>query len=542
MMTEQEIQEMADLIEHWFNDPLAFFREALGVKPTNQQEQFGRHFRNMVLAKHYKKMLSHADALDNKEEQAALRKRYAYVNKHMKEYARRSGLSIMSGKGTGKDAVLSWTILWALICLNPVKVVCVAPSEVQLKTVLWQEARKWLDKRDPYTGEYMCVIRDYIEITASEMYLRDPDTKQRVTTSMAFGRTAVVEKDGSTKTLDGCHEEHMIIIADEAANIGDAVFGALDNTMTDPFNFCVVVFNPTRQHGFAIDTQFGKMKGYYVRLHWDCEKSSRITQDHIDRMCELYGGKGTDGYRIFINGLPPLSEGGSFISWALIDQCRRIPYFETQEHCEGVMGVDPAVLHDEAMVVYKMGPNIEKIEGIAKIEFKSDEELLGKVLIERMRQNGYRIMVVETNGLGHSVYKSALRRANEDEFIIGINTDTKPYNEEVYSLRRDELWANVRWMLQKGLLKLPPDDDKLHTELSAPMEKKGPQFKGKIKIENNVEIKLKIKRSPDRASALVMACAEDEEPYRLKPKDPYFDDYDSQYAAGPLGRGSYMSS
>ncbi len=52
------------------------------------------------------------------------------------------GISIMSGKGTGKDAWSSWAILWFMTCFSYPKVPCVSVSADQLNKVLWSEISK----------------------------------------------------------------------------------------------------------------------------------------------------------------------------------------------------------------------------------------------------------------------------------------------------------------------------------------------------------------------------------------------------------------
>ena len=54
------------------------------------------------------------------------------------------GISIMSGRGTGKDAWCAWAILWFLTCFSYPKIPCVSVSADQLNKVLWSEISKWL--------------------------------------------------------------------------------------------------------------------------------------------------------------------------------------------------------------------------------------------------------------------------------------------------------------------------------------------------------------------------------------------------------------
>ena len=52
-------------------------------------------------------------------------------------------ISIKSGHGTGKTALLSWIILWWLSCRLPCKIAITANTSNQLSDILWSEIGKW---------------------------------------------------------------------------------------------------------------------------------------------------------------------------------------------------------------------------------------------------------------------------------------------------------------------------------------------------------------------------------------------------------------
>jgi hypothetical protein len=53
-------------------------------------------------------------------------------------------ISIRSGHGVGKSTLLSWLVLWFLSMRSPCKIGTTAPTEHQLKDILWAEIATWL--------------------------------------------------------------------------------------------------------------------------------------------------------------------------------------------------------------------------------------------------------------------------------------------------------------------------------------------------------------------------------------------------------------
>ena len=114
------------LIEKWLFNPESFCREALFVDPTNQQIDALECIGRLVKAKIYTS------------------KKKKGTTAEMEEDAKKIGISIMSGRGTGKDAFASWMIIWFLCCFPYPKIPCTATSKTQLIQVLWAEISKWL--------------------------------------------------------------------------------------------------------------------------------------------------------------------------------------------------------------------------------------------------------------------------------------------------------------------------------------------------------------------------------------------------------------
>src|SRR5690625_2044293 len=95
--------DLADIIEVYWDNPVAFAEEILGFVPDEWQ------------------------------------------SKVLMDLAHHPLVSVRSGQRVGKTGVESVAVLWYLTCRPFPKVVCTAPTRQQLKDVLWAEVAKWLE-------------------------------------------------------------------------------------------------------------------------------------------------------------------------------------------------------------------------------------------------------------------------------------------------------------------------------------------------------------------------------------------------------------
>jgi hypothetical protein len=62
-------------------------------------------------------------------------------------------ISIRSGHGIGKSAVLAWLLIWFLFTRKDAQIPCTAPTSAQLYDILWKESAKWLKAAPPWLRE-----------------------------------------------------------------------------------------------------------------------------------------------------------------------------------------------------------------------------------------------------------------------------------------------------------------------------------------------------------------------------------------------------
>lgn len=180
------------LIDAWFHEPLRFVKEAIRVKPTKQQE------------------------------------------KALLQVEQGSHISIRSGHGVGKTALLAWLILWFMCTRFDARIPCTASTHSQLRDILWPEVAKWLRKLP-------LQYQQSIEWQTERIIW-----KERKETWFAVSRTARKE---APEALQGFHGDNLMFIVDEAPGVPDEIFEVAESALTKENVFSVMTGNPTRLSG-----------------------------------------------------------------------------------------------------------------------------------------------------------------------------------------------------------------------------------------------------------------------------------------------------
>lgn len=473
-------------IRKWAYDPESFCREALFVEPTDQQIESLDAIKDLVAAK----IKSHEKGKLTKEE---------------KSLAYKLGISIMSGRGTGKDAFASWMIIWFLCCFPYPKVPCTATSSKQLKQVLWAEIAKWLrfsSKQAKAKGLPDSYPNEVLTHQAEILYFNSiPDKKKLGKEWFAVPRTVNVKgsSEEQAETLSGYHEDFQMFVIDEASGIPEPVFKPIEGTLTGKCNFVLMIFNPTQSSGFAIDSQY-KSRDQWTCLQWDAEQCERVSREHIERYEKKYG-RDSNAFRINIKGLPPHAEPDTLIPWdwvmAAVDRD-----IEVDDDWPMQYGVDVARQGDDKSIILKRKGNVvEEIQQFSKIDTM---ELAGWVSMNSAEDepDGISIDVI---GVGAGVYDRLREMGKYNVHSVAVSMS--PRDGDKFVRLRDELWWKVRERFEKGLISIP-NDDELIGELTT--IKFATESNGKIKVEGKKDMKKRGLMSPNKADALCLSYANDD--------------------------------
>src|SRR3990167_1580564 len=465
MSEEKAIQ----VVKSWAHNPAKFVQEAileprgLNERPTAQQMQALDEVRKLVNATI---TLADGDTFTAAE----------------LEYTKKQGLSVMSGQGAGKDGLASWLIIWFLCCFPYPKIPCTAPTGHQLKDVLWSEVNKWL------RGS---LVKDWLVWQSDKIFFKEAGGKEW----FAVARTANPKASGEeqAETLAGFHEDYLMVLADEASGISESVFKPLEGTLTGRCNFIVVIFNPTRSTGFAIDSQ-QKYRSSWVCLHWDGEQSERVTKEHILNTQKKYG-RDSNYFRIRINGLPPIADESILIPWDwVMDAVDRD--IEPTDLDPLVFGLDVGAGGDPSALLQRQGPKVHKIDTFDTVD---SEKLTGWAL-GKIYDAEPSDVFIDIIGWGWGVAGNLKTRQHTAQ-VWDVNVAEAASISDRYFRLRDELWWNLREKFQQQAISIINDEELIGELTTIKWEEDG---NGKIKIESKKDLRKRGLSSPNKADALCL--------------------------------------
>lgn len=498
----EAVEEKKEVLEHdpmaeWRLNPQKFIEDNIPeIKLSHQQREGFEVIGKLVIAK----IKAGTGKLMTDEE---------------KKLAKKIGISIMSGKGTGKDTFAALAILWFMTCFPFPKIPCTAPSAHQLRDVLWSEISKWYrqsklyDKNNPKNSLF--------ELQSDKFFMKEHKGKEW----FAVART-VNTKDSAeaqAKTLDGFHSDYMMFVVDEADGIPAPVFISFDSTLTQLCNFVLLIFNPTKRTGYAIESQ-QKNRTDWICLNWNAEESALVNPNQIERYAKY--GKESNTYRIYVKGLPPLAEVDALIPWDwVMDAVGR--EIDVDKNMPIVFGVDVARFgNDKSIILIRQGAIILEILEYRKIDTM---QLTGWV-VQTISDYEPKGVFIDVIGLGSGVYD----RLNELQHrVYPVNVAMKSLEPEKFKRLRDELWWKVRKKFEEGTIKIP-NDDELISELSSIKYKH--ESDGSIKIESKIEMKKRGLSSPDKADALALTFSENDSFFMPPVRDPYDEHEEDEVFAG----------
>lgn len=499
MTPEQLAEAFRKQVQHWRENPIDFAKDIFNFKPSNQQEGFLIELGKLVSAKMAR------------DEGRTLTKEQEY-------YVKKRGISIRSGKGTGKDAVMSIVAYWFLFCFPESKTYLLAPSMDNLKSNLMAEMSLWRSKRGP-DGERQCKLADEFLLQALGCKMKkDPDNgKHWFVTCNSAGPN--MPEDQQLEVLQGKHARYMMFAIDEASGVPDAVFSPLDTTLTDPVNFIILLFNPTRRTGFAYRTHFDATESkYWIPLHWNSEESDMITPDQIQYLRDKYGEQSNE-YKVSVLGIPPAADDGSLIPYEWCQDAINLG-FEENEYDPVIFGVDVARMgKDSSVILIRKGPVVKEILELQQL----DTIQLSRWVAMRAADWHPKAIYVDAVGLGIGVVDELNRQGVPN--VYAVNVSRSANNPRKFHLLRDELWWKLREKFERNEISLAEcPDTGLVSEISS--IKYEVRDNGKVKVESKQEMRKRNMPSPNKGDALMLTqMAEDKSFYEGPPEEKPEKDY-----------------
>jgi phage terminase large subunit len=395
-------------------------------------------------------------------------------------------LTVRSGHGVGKTALLAWIVLWFLSTHYPCKVGCTAPTAHQLEDVLWPEIGLWLGRLRPFFRRRLALGRLALQVRGSRGV------------AFAVGRTARPEQP---EALQGLHSENVVLLVDEASGVDDRIFEAALGTMSTPGAITLLAGNPTRASGFFFDTHH-RLAGRWTAHRVSSTEVPRA-RGHVADILARWGAE-SNAHRIRVEGEFPLAGDDAVISRAWCEAATRRRRSDTAAgDLAPVWGLDVARFGDDRSALAKRCGNV-LLEPVQAWRGADTMATAGRVLAEwnatEPGERPARILVDEV-GIGAGV----LDRLREHGLpVTGVNVGETALDSDHYSRRRDELWFRGRaWLARDDAIL--PDDQALIGELTA--TRYTYTSAARIEVDSKAELKRRGLPSPDLADAFLLTFA-----------------------------------
>lgn len=413
-------------------------------------------------------------------------------------------VAVKSGQGVGKTALEAGLIIWFLVCRPYSKVIATAPTMQQLYDVLWAEIAKWLDTSK---------VKQLLTWTKTKVYMNGDSERW-----FATAKTAT-----KPENMQGFHEDHMMIVVDEASGVSDPIMEAILGTLTGSDNKLLLMGNPNRIEGVFFDA-FNKDRDKFKTHTVSSRDSKRTSKDNIEMLESKYG-KDSDVCRVRIDGQFPKGALDSFISLETVElACSALNKLKQADIDAAKtlhVGVDVARFGDDKTVIT---PRIStKVFEFRKYVKKSTMETAGNVIVcckEYMKlfpQLKNCIVKVDDSGVGGGVtdrLKEVVKAERLPIKVIPVNNGESATDEYYFNLG-GQLWGHIKELLEVNFsnnmqgkeveIELPNDAEMIK-QLS--VRKYHMTSKGKIQLESKDDMKKRGLGSPDVADSLALCLYE----------------------------------
>jgi len=336
-------------------------------------------------------------------------------------------MAVASGHGVGKTACVAWLILWFMSTRPNPQIVVTANTSTQLTTKTWRELAKW---------KQMSINGHWFEWTATQIKLKESPATW-------FG-TAVPWSESNPAAFAGTHEEHVLMIFDEASEIADIIWETTEGAMTTPGAIWLCFGNPTRNTGRFRECweSFSKMwKTYQV----DSRDAKKADNRQLEQWIEAYG-IDSDFVRVRILGRFPKAGSSQLISNQIVKDAQEREIDDASIHplIPLTMGIDVGSYGNAETVITlvkgpKMSPNIYNLR-------EADVTKISSWCAKHINNTRPDIIFIDANGYGHAVYLLLVKYGfNIVPTYGGIRKNVM--EQKAYYNPRMEMWWRMReWL------------------------------------------------------------------------------------------------
>lgn len=337
-------------------------------------------------------------------------------------------VAIRSGSGVGKTTILSLDTCWFL-CTKPyAKVPSTAPSQHQLYDILWSEHFKWINRSE--------ILMAMLDWTQTRVGLKGHEPEW-----YAVARTAKVSPDGTVaEGLQGFHsEDNILFVVDEASGVPEAVFPAIEGSLTNENSYALLAGNPTRRRGYFYEIfNAPGMKDLYTLFHISCLDSPRVSKRYIDMMKNRYG---VDHpiYQIKVLGNFPTSEQSILILPDFLEKMQLNKKDSVYDSYPIIIGIDAGRVHAASVAAIRQGKTVLGFDECPRPGLVSDTADVISWASELINEFDPLSVYVDAVGIGAGVY-DGLKSLYGKRIIAYVGGSSAIDKLQYVNLRAEVYW------------------------------------------------------------------------------------------------------
>lgn len=462
------LKEEADELPlaRYYDDPVGFFREVLGLRTWSRQEEI------------------------------------------LRAAARFLRVAVRSGHKIGKSTSAVGIALWFFATRPRALVVLTAPKFDQIKKIVWKELRRVCKLVSPLGGRVGDVLGVWPAL--------DPATGMMSTDD----RWITGATSDTTEGMGGFSSPNLLVIADEASGIADQIFEAVEGNLSSGGTL-ILFGNPTKASGVFFEA-FHARREFWCTIHVSSEETPNAsgvgepipglaTREYIERKRREWGSD-SPVFQVRIAGNFAGQASNAVIGLTLVEGALKGWLTSANDNSgdELHLGVDVARFGDDESVVAGRRGRRAAIVGVHQGMDGVEVANLVLAVAKDQRRGGETVTVKidTTGGYGAAPYdilKARIRESKPDLDwlrLVEVNASARADDEEQYTNLRAQVWFGIaQWLLDGGTLAA---DSKLEAELLAATYRF--DARGRRQVEPKDEMKKRLDgRSPDRADALGLA-------------------------------------
>lgn len=349
-------------------------------------------------------------------------------------------MSVGSGHGIGKSALVAWLILWIMSTRPNCRGTVTASTVTQLQTKTVPELVKWHARainRHWFRVDTTKIIS--VDVAADSKLWRCDFHTARKENSEAFA---------------GQHENTStsFYIFDESSGVPDEIWEVAEGGLTDGEPMWFAFGNRTKAVGRFNDC-FKKLAHRWLNVTVD-SRQAKMTNKRLIEQWRQDWGEDSDFFRVRVMGLAPGQAADQLISQLDVSKARlREPYAGVDEPL--IMGIDVARFGlDRSVIAFRKGNDARTHR--AQVYRGIDTMDLADKASAFIRELNVDVCFIDGGGVGGGVV-DRLRQLGHGSKIIEVNFGGVSTSKEFYN-KRAQMWGLLRDAV-KTRLAIEDDDD-----------------------------------------------------------------------------------